>query len=383
MDIIGPVGWKLTLFIISLSMSDPEQSNYDIVGDELARGVINRGLWARALAETGADDSRAKARYITLRVEQLKCENAAAESDVVPSEIDPPPGEIGSSSVVQAPTSANRPKQGGLWRTALPIFSICIILFCVPHLAWIHLDPVSILGVAFTYTILAWLLFHAVFTQGRRKAAWLSFLTIFVSFTVGGIISNRVAGHRDRKALAVIQARTGRTMEAMAAARNQYVTERDRLSDLILDPERLKRSPSECRTYANQLQPNLTAYQSVIAKLAPQCREGIVHSSMPESVKRGMLQAFDKSQATVLPIQNAMTKLEADATAEICAMVDQLTTIDGWSYSDDQFIFSDDKESERFNGHVARISDLNKQYELRSVELAQLTKELAKAADAP
>ena len=56
-------------------MPTPDQHYYDVVGEELAQKVIKPGLWARALAETGSDDSRARSRYIVLRVAELEEED--------------------------------------------------------------------------------------------------------------------------------------------------------------------------------------------------------------------------------------------------------------------------------------------------------------------
>lgn len=55
-------------------MANDDQKYYDIVADELAKKVIKPGLWARALAETGTDNAEARARYISLRVSELKKE---------------------------------------------------------------------------------------------------------------------------------------------------------------------------------------------------------------------------------------------------------------------------------------------------------------------
>jgi hypothetical protein len=54
-----------------------EQRFYDAVGREMARNDLKPGLWARALAETGADDGRARARYIRLRVADLQAAERA------------------------------------------------------------------------------------------------------------------------------------------------------------------------------------------------------------------------------------------------------------------------------------------------------------------
>ena len=51
-----------------------EQRFYDQVAAEMAGQNLQPGLWARALAEAGANDARAQAFYIRLRVAQLRQE---------------------------------------------------------------------------------------------------------------------------------------------------------------------------------------------------------------------------------------------------------------------------------------------------------------------
>jgi hypothetical protein len=51
------------------------QRYYDIVASELKSRQLVDGLWARAVAETGDEDSRARARYIKLRAEQLQLQD--------------------------------------------------------------------------------------------------------------------------------------------------------------------------------------------------------------------------------------------------------------------------------------------------------------------
>jgi hypothetical protein len=53
-------------------MPDARQKYYDAVADELTRGELIPGLWARAMAETGTDDARARAAYIRLRVVRVE-----------------------------------------------------------------------------------------------------------------------------------------------------------------------------------------------------------------------------------------------------------------------------------------------------------------------
>jgi hypothetical protein len=63
-----------------MQFSGIDQRYYDVVADELAQKNVKPGLWARALAESGADDARAQASYIRLRVAELLREESARRS---------------------------------------------------------------------------------------------------------------------------------------------------------------------------------------------------------------------------------------------------------------------------------------------------------------
>jgi hypothetical protein len=56
-----------------------DQDFFDLVARELQNRAIKPGLWARAIAESGQDDGRARSAYIKLRVQELKDEAASAE----------------------------------------------------------------------------------------------------------------------------------------------------------------------------------------------------------------------------------------------------------------------------------------------------------------
>ena len=60
---------------------DREEALYAAVGEEVRQGHIRQGLWAKALAEEGYDEQRAKARYLKLRVRSLRSEIAEAEAN--------------------------------------------------------------------------------------------------------------------------------------------------------------------------------------------------------------------------------------------------------------------------------------------------------------
>jgi TPR repeat protein len=49
---------------------------YSYVADEIASGVVDAGLWAKALADTNYDEKKARALYITSRVKTVKEEVA-------------------------------------------------------------------------------------------------------------------------------------------------------------------------------------------------------------------------------------------------------------------------------------------------------------------
>lgn len=51
-----------------------DQHHYDIVAGELQQRVLKPGLWARAIAESGGDEEKARAFYIRFRVTELKDE---------------------------------------------------------------------------------------------------------------------------------------------------------------------------------------------------------------------------------------------------------------------------------------------------------------------
>ena len=56
-----------------------DEALYEIVAQEIARGEIRQGLWAKALSEEEYDEQRAKALYIKLRVKSLDRELKEAE----------------------------------------------------------------------------------------------------------------------------------------------------------------------------------------------------------------------------------------------------------------------------------------------------------------
>src|ERR1017187_5135899 len=63
-----------------------DQDFFDLVARELQDRAIKPGLWARAIAESGQDDGRARSAYIKLRVQGLKDEAASAEIRNRPSQ---------------------------------------------------------------------------------------------------------------------------------------------------------------------------------------------------------------------------------------------------------------------------------------------------------
>ncbi len=52
-----------------------DQKYYDKIAEEIRGRKIIAGLWARALAESGGQEDRARAIYISLRLGQLKAES--------------------------------------------------------------------------------------------------------------------------------------------------------------------------------------------------------------------------------------------------------------------------------------------------------------------
>lgn len=56
-----------------------EEALYAQAACEVAQGEIRPGLWAKATVDSDGDERKAKARYIGLRVEQLRLQTDAAE----------------------------------------------------------------------------------------------------------------------------------------------------------------------------------------------------------------------------------------------------------------------------------------------------------------
>ena len=54
-----------------------EEKLYAIAADEISRGALSAGLYAKALAESNGVENLAKAKYIKLRVDMLRAERAA------------------------------------------------------------------------------------------------------------------------------------------------------------------------------------------------------------------------------------------------------------------------------------------------------------------
>ena len=56
-----------------------EEALYALVVDEIADDGVMPGLWAMAIAKSGGDESKAKAKYLELRVDLLREELAVSE----------------------------------------------------------------------------------------------------------------------------------------------------------------------------------------------------------------------------------------------------------------------------------------------------------------
>ena len=52
--------------------SQPSELIHALVLRELQDGIVRDGLWAQAMAECGADATKAKAKYISLRVASMQ-----------------------------------------------------------------------------------------------------------------------------------------------------------------------------------------------------------------------------------------------------------------------------------------------------------------------
>lgn len=54
-----------------------DEKYYEVTATEIASGNVRPGLWAKALSESSGNEAKTQARYIQLRVGQLKTEHGA------------------------------------------------------------------------------------------------------------------------------------------------------------------------------------------------------------------------------------------------------------------------------------------------------------------
>jgi hypothetical protein len=96
-----------------------DEEYYACAAAEIANGEVRQGLWAKALAETGYDGQRARARYLKLRVKALKVEVAEGRRLV-----------RGQERAMER-QAEERDKQGALSAlgTATAIFLVALVAF--------------------------------------------------------------------------------------------------------------------------------------------------------------------------------------------------------------------------------------------------------------
>ena len=59
-----------------------ENKLYELVAIEIERGQMSKGVWAKAIAESGGGEAAAKSLYIKLRVQELTDELAIVEGSI-------------------------------------------------------------------------------------------------------------------------------------------------------------------------------------------------------------------------------------------------------------------------------------------------------------
>ena len=70
---------KARLRVAEYLSAAEEQALYALVVDEIADGGVVPGLWAMAIAKSGGDEPKAKAKYLEMRVDLLREELAISE----------------------------------------------------------------------------------------------------------------------------------------------------------------------------------------------------------------------------------------------------------------------------------------------------------------
>ena len=95
------------------AMQIPDEAYYEMAATELEQGTVRKGLWVKAVAETGGNDAAARARYLKLRVEAMRGEAAAAltrasERHVSPEPVSSAAAEPAESAVIHCPKCDGR-----------------------------------------------------------------------------------------------------------------------------------------------------------------------------------------------------------------------------------------------------------------------------------
>ena len=85
-----------------------EEALFAQAANEVVAGDIRPGLWAKAVAAADGDERRARARYISLRVEQLQLQVSAAE-EVARLAAAPHPGHPAAETPPASATSSPAP----------------------------------------------------------------------------------------------------------------------------------------------------------------------------------------------------------------------------------------------------------------------------------
>jgi hypothetical protein len=145
---------------------DANQKYYDAVAAEMEAKHFKPGLWARALAEAGEDDSRARALYIRMRVADLKESEVAAPDE-------PPPLPATTSTTTEEEkeeTVAHRDK-------ILAIRPLIVLRDVVGISVLVYLGRLA----ANTY------IFTAESAQEAR--AWAGFVVVLLGFVISGCLA--------------------------------------------------------------------------------------------------------------------------------------------------------------------------------------------------
>lgn len=288
------------------------------------------------------------------------------------------------------------------------VWKIFLAVLCFGILAYGYLysknttgDFAFLFGYSLPSALFIWGIFHWVVgrKQGNKKA-WFSFLAIFGTLIVSGLI-----GYSQQKGMAIqaiteiqrsfasmmksgtnaqgLQQRSERGvdvapttkgdlgemerfmktfMNKIASQRNDYLLELDAVGwTKILEPERVRQDNGLIESkFIIQRAKNIVAkYKISMHTILNNARKDINTLNVSEEHRASVLRGFDNSMAKTGGSLDTLWDLEAETISEFENIITLLSERNGeWAIKDGQILFKSPEDLNTFNSYLAAIKDL-------------------------